>query len=161
MTDFFDLEISIFGFDSQHYRVELRFQNPDDPSVPAPVNGLFDLTPSALDQHALDPAAYGQALSQALFTDPVVHTHFQEGRAVSAGQNKLLRIRLYIDRSAADLFALRWETLADPTGGTWLLSDERTPFSRFLSNASMGKPAAQSARKPARRGPGCQSQRPG
>ena len=78
----------------------------------------------------LDPAGYGQVLTTMLFSDPRLRDAFVTAR--TAGR---LRVRLSIGASAAELHALRWETLCDPqVAGAPLLHDERILFSRYLSS---------------------------
>ena len=45
-----------------------------------------------------------------------------------------LRVRLSIDRNAAELHSLAWEALCDPETGALLATREQMLFSRFISS---------------------------
>ena len=48
------------------------------------------------------------------------------------GLHRVLRLRLLVGPTAAELHALRWELLCDPDSGALLASSERVLFSRFM-----------------------------
>jgi O-acetyl-ADP-ribose deacetylase (regulator of RNase III) len=80
-----------------------------------------------------DPAAYGQALTAALFGDPDLRSGFVQARNEAKALGLPLRLRLLIDPSAPELHGLRWEMLSDPREGyAPLATDEGILFSRYL-----------------------------
>ena len=75
MSEPADLEISLRRRDAAHYAVELVFSQPGSEADVRPlgqqaVSVTFDL--ARLLEVALDPAAYGRALSTMLFADPTL-----------------------------------------------------------------------------------------
>lgn len=136
-TDYADLEISLNRWNSDTYRVELRYSQPDSdvdirlaPGTPA----LARFDPVQLQMLALDPNAYGTLLGANLFGDVNVKTAFAQARANAQSQDASLRLRLFIDSAAPELHALRWETLRDPQDGSSLVTSERILFTRYLAS---------------------------
>lgn len=130
-----ELEIGLYRQDEASYAVELRFKRPDDAAQRQPVRGLAQFDLAALRGQALDPAAYGRALSDSLFADDAIRQAFDTARAATETLDQPLRLRLWVDRSAPELHSLRWETLRDPASDAWLLTDENVLFSRFLGSS--------------------------
>ncbi|MBP1468543.1 hypothetical protein EYB53_022715, partial [Candidatus Chloroploca sp. M-50] len=95
------------------------------------------LDPAALLTHALDPVAYGQALTTQLFAAPALRDAWQQARALAHGTNRPLRVRLSLPADAADLHALRWETLRDPSNDLPLACDERIFLVRTLASSEL------------------------
>ena len=81
-----------------------------------------------------DPTAYGQRLTESLFSDAQIKEKFLAAKAVAASEDEPLRIRLFIGPSLPDLHDIRWETLRDPETDAALLMSERTLFSRYLGS---------------------------
>ena len=127
-----DLEIGLHRWDAGRFAVELQFRRPDDEAEIAPIRGLASIDPAVLRAEVEE--SYGQALSRALFADPVVSQGFSKIRSVAEAIDVRLRVRLFIGPSAPELHALRWELLRDPQTGKSLLTDEAILFSRFLSS---------------------------
>jgi hypothetical protein len=134
-TTYANLEIGLYRQDADSYAVELRFHRPDDQADRAPVRGLARFDFDDLREVILQPEIYGQRLGQSLFADPAVLGEFNAARAVAEASDRPLRLRLFIDRSAPELHNLRWETLRDPRDDSWLLTNERLLFSRFLPSS--------------------------
>jgi hypothetical protein len=132
MPEPIDLEINLSRPESQTYHIELRASDPENPTLRPPVRGALDLDLDRLRGLRLDPAGYGRLLSQALLAEPEIRSGFDQARAVAQSGSRELRLRLFIDRSAAELNDLRWETLRDPQDGGWLLARPEVLFSRFL-----------------------------
>lgn len=130
--DYADLEIALSHHRANQYRVELRFRRPGSDLVQAidPVLTTLDLDRfGALD----DPVAHGQALTGALFGPAEVMTPFVEARATARSQHPPLplRLRIRFDWQAAQLHALRWETLHDPRKrDAFLATDQNILLSR-------------------------------
>jgi hypothetical protein len=138
---FADLEIALDP-EGEKYRIEMRLNLPDsDASIEMlgdePALAQFDT--DALGDIADQPEAYGEALTRSLFMTEEARaagTFFETARSVAASHGATLRVRLKIPRTAPGLHQLRWETLRDPKAGVeaFLFTDERTPFSRYLSS---------------------------
>jgi tetratricopeptide (TPR) repeat protein len=94
--------------------------------VPAPID------PAALLEYALDPAAYGRALTAQLFADQRLREAWQQARALADGANLPLRLRLAV--RAPLVGALRWETLRDPATDAPLATDARLRLVRYLDS---------------------------
>lgn len=137
MPEYADLEISLSRWDTDTYRVELRYSQPDSdvdirlaPSTPSLVR--FDST--QLQMLSLDPTAYGTLLGSSLFADETLRTAFAQARSNAQALDASLRLRLFIDSTAPELHALRWETLRDPQDGASLVTSQRILFTRYLSS---------------------------
>lgn len=137
MPDYADLEISLNRWNPDTYRVELRYSQPDSdvdirlaPGTPSLVR--FD--PVQLQLLALDPAGYGTLLGANLFGDTQVRTAFAQARANAQALGAVLRLRLFIDATAPELHALRWETLRDPQDSSSLVTSEQVLFTRYLAS---------------------------
>ncbi len=133
--DNIDLEISFSRRDSNHYNVDMRYNNPGDQVdrwEQAVVSlGCFDINSSAI----LDPLVYGQHLSDGLFSDRKALDFFQQARSAAETLGTPLRLRLLIGPSAPELHNLHWETLCDPVSVAQpLLTGERIWFSRYLTS---------------------------
>lgn len=147
-----DLELGLFPLDSQAqtYLIELRH-------APAKRNAIvrvvgrdavsFNLT--RLRSLTNDPGAYGQELAAQLFTGQDLRDAFMQAvGAVYGRDDAALRLRLYIDARAYELHEVRWELLRSPDARDpfFLCSNQRWPFSRFLSSVDWwpmpGRPRA-------------------
>jgi hypothetical protein len=127
-----DLEIGIErGPDA--YAVELRLALADgEAELRTKADGL-NISMDELDMFALDSLAYGRHLGQEVFKVKIVPEVFAMARALEGP----LRVRLFIDPSAAELDAIRWETLIDPGAPeplAPLIMGERIRFSRYVSS---------------------------
>lgn len=136
MSDFTELEIGLFAGEADSYSVELHYTDPDDPASYAPERGRMRLDIAALRRELLDPVVYGKILSEALFADENLRSYYEKALGFAEQSDKALRLRLQIDRGASRLNDLRWETLSDPRDDNWMLTQERTLFSRFLFSAN-------------------------
>jgi len=132
MTQDPELEMGLARREGGGFTLELRFNDPRDREVRAPLRTTVYLDPVELRGHDLDAVAYGQFLTQSLFKDAAARSAFEQTRV--AAQGRTLRLRLLIDRTAADLHSLHWETLRDPEDGTWLAIKENLLFSRLLAS---------------------------
>lgn len=132
-----DLEIALHKHDSESYTVDLRFSQPDsdaDIRLSREDLALAQIDRDHLRSLALQPEAYGKALSKQLFADAQVQAAFAQAVSVSQAQDMPLRLRLLIGPGASELHSLRWETLRDPQSGHLLLTSENLLFSRYLSS---------------------------
>lgn len=141
MKDYGDLELGIHRRNGGHYGIELRFTPPQsdaDIRLLADGSAKFTFDPVQLRAIEHDAAAYGTYLSNALFADAGLQAGFAQARSSAQLLNVPLRIRLFIGPTAAELHALRWETLRDPVDGSTLLTNQRLLFSRYLSSSDWG-----------------------
>ena len=132
-----ELEIGLSKLPTDDYEVQLRVSELDaDSDVEiAPVRGVCKFAPEDLDLLVLEPDAYGKVLTDQLFEDPDTRAMFGRVRAVTESKGRDLRLRLFIDPSAAELHRLRWELLRDPDATDRpLATSERIIFSRFLAS---------------------------
>ncbi|MFI5458294.1 MAG: CHAT domain-containing protein [Isosphaerales bacterium] len=131
-----ELEIGLHRLDASRYSVELRSRPPDSDADMAPVRGVASFDLEAIRAAEWDgPDAVGRAVTDSLFADPTILDHYRLARAAAEAAAAVLRVRLFIGPTAADLHALKWELLRDPTSDTPLATRERVLFSRFLSSA--------------------------
>ena len=131
-----DVKIALRRRDGESYSVELSSTQPDsDAEIVSEQPGVALFDRAALQQLELDPPAYGQALSQALFATPSVLADFSAARAAADSADAALRLRLQIDPNAPELHGLRWETIRDPAGDRPLILGQRVRFSRYLASA--------------------------
>ncbi|MBX0331360.1 AAA-like domain-containing protein [Oscillochloris sp. ZM17-4] len=131
-----ELEIGLYQHRKDTHDVVVRFTDLD-PQVeggPPPEHGLVRFDFEKLRELTLNPIEYGKLLAQNLLADPAIKQIFQETRAVAEHTDRVLRICLFIDSSAAHLHGLRWETLWDDSNDTWLIANQRILFSRYLDN---------------------------
>lgn len=135
MEEYAELEIGLYRQQGTVCAVELRFRLPEqyDQGAPEPLRGLAEFKAEKLDQLKLDAEEYGKELTRNLFGDQRVYNSYDKAMAVAG--NLPVRLRLYIDPSAADLHNLRWELLRDPRNDSRLLTSERVLFSRFLASS--------------------------
>ena len=82
----------------------------------------------------LDPAAYGEYLASQLLAEPAMRDFFDQAVTAAQFRDAALHIRLRIDRGAADLHSLRWETLRLPEAAAPLLTGDNLTFSRYLDS---------------------------
>ncbi|MGB8645259.1 MAG: CHAT domain-containing protein [Anaerolineae bacterium] len=137
MTDYAELEMTLTRWEADHYRVDLRFTQPNSDADIRPAAGaplLAHLDRAQLQSRSLAPDAYGKLLAAGLFEDTRLLAAFASARATARSNDWPLRLRLFIDPSAAELHALRWEMLCDPQDGTALATSERLLLSRYLSS---------------------------
>ena len=127
-----DFYINVSRLADDRYGVQLRLYLPQASVDQPPVRGELRLDFQELRQLSLDPAAYGQKLSRAIFSTPDLRGYFKQARALSQSAGVKLRVRLVVDRSAPELNDIRWETLRDPDNDSFLTTNENVYFSRFL-----------------------------
>ncbi|WP_298819956.1 CHAT domain-containing protein [Chloroflexus sp.] len=139
MDGLLDLELSLRGLGHSGYAVTLSFSDPDSDADVRVERGSsehpirFNL--EQLRELAADPVAYGTALGAMLFSESEILAQFTAARALARrGRRPIpIRFRLFIAPSAAELHALRWETLRMPDGEPLLLGEEFF-FSRYLTS---------------------------
>ena len=127
-----ELEIGLHRVQADAYQVELRFLDPASDAETAPRRAPCPLDPQALLPRHLDPVAYGQTLAAQVFADPEALAYLRAVRTAVESSDRVLRLRLLVGPTAAELHALRWELLCDPDSGAPLASSERVLFSRFM-----------------------------
>ena len=133
------LDLAVRRDASGQYQLELRLNDPNDDAVHAPSIapcGPFD--PKLLVRSEWDSGetgAYGKLLGAALLGQTVVRDTYRKARAVTDDPDIALRIRLFVEPSAVELNALRWETLADPDTGEALFNGDNIYFSRLAADS--------------------------
>ena len=117
--------------DVESFIATLRVDRPDSDAEDRVSAVGLALDRGQLRARALDPAGYGQILTDLLFPAGDLRAAF--GRARAAAPR--LRICLSFGPGSSDLHDLRWETLRDPERpGAALLTDRRILFSRHLAS---------------------------
>lgn len=139
--DFPDLEIRIDkradSDEDSSFAVEYRLSLPGNDTVSSsknPITTTFDF--EALRQEETSPKSYGSVLARAFFT-PDLRVALAKGVAVSEEKNLPLRLRLHIGTTAKVLNTLLWETLCNPEDDTFIATNERILFSRYLNSSDM------------------------
>lgn len=139
-----DLEIGLHRAELKDYKesplhtVELRFRDPRDEGLAAPVRGTVRFDFVKLKSLETNEEAYGRELTRSLFAHDKVSAGFNEFRiAAFAGvQDATMRLRLSVGPSAPELEGLRWETLRDPKDeSARLLTSQHIFFSRFMGGS--------------------------
>lgn len=111
--------------------------------------GTLRLSPDELQMHAVDPAAYGGLLCEALFAGPIGRAFERALSQARARPGGLLRVRLWLDDAAPELHGLPWERLyhyRDEQRVPLSVAGE-TPFSRYLG---LGAPRTVALHPPLR-----------
>ncbi len=135
MSEYADLEITLNRWDRDSYRVEMRYSQPgSEADTRLDMPATMRLDHEALRALELQPDEYGKKLGASLFGDSNVKSMFEKSRASAQAQKLDLRLRLIIDPTAAELHALRWETLRDPSDNSSLVTSERILFTRYLAS---------------------------
>jgi CHAT domain-containing protein len=124
-TSFLDLEIRILppqrlAQQGAGYPVEITLGGQQEFGPGLLAADILPWTPTD------DPAADGQRLFEALLADPALRSAWDQAQ----GRSPQRRIRLRIDRGAAELHALPWELLHGGQG--MLAAHADTPLSRYL-----------------------------
>ncbi|MCI0518910.1 MAG: CHAT domain-containing protein, partial [Chloroflexi bacterium] len=134
MEKYADLEIGLRRREADVYGVDFRFSQPNSETDIRPSQGTANLDLKTINSHPAGSAAYGRALSDALFGDPAVNTALAQALASAQSLNLSLRLRLLIDAGAPELHALHWEALRRPGQDAPLCTDQNIVFSRYLSS---------------------------
>ena len=127
-----ELELGLYRVQADTYHLELRFTDPASDAETAPRRTACPLDPRALLPLLLDQRAYGQALAAQVFADPDARAYLRAVRTAVDSADRVLRLRILIGPSAAELHALRWELLCDPDAGAPFATSERVLLSRYL-----------------------------
>ncbi len=136
-----ELEIGIMPGTDGNYNVQLVFHDSDGGDFKTPVVQVA-LPHDNLKQFLLDIPAYGNALSQALFTELPIRDTFLQALTIASRLKVSLRLRFVLDASLPQVHALLWETLIDPrdtslplTQRGTLATNQDMLFSRYVSGA--------------------------
>lgn len=132
-----ELELGLYPASGDHYTLDFRFWRPGSTAfmtLNTADQNLFTIDMTGLRGPVSDPVAYGNKLSQTLFSTSGSKEALAQARAISAALSVPLRLRLFIHPSAPrELHTLRWEILTDPAGSMLPLAmSEQLLFSRFL-----------------------------
>gem|GEM_PF-458441 len=138
MDSYSDLEISLRLQETGRYTADLSFRTEDGPAAAELDSDVpVALDRAALHAHALDPRAYGRALSDMLFGDARMREAWATATGIAAGMGARLRLRLRLDRDAPGLHDLHWETICDPRSQALLASSEMVLLSRYLDSPDL------------------------
>jgi hypothetical protein len=138
MTNYLELEISLHRRDVASYKVELRFRDPDDPTEQREEAFPVQFDMDKLRELMIFPRAYGVELGGMLLGNAGVRGCFEKALGATEKSQRRLRLRLYLDPWAADLQALRWETLCRPKTNRPLALENKILFSRLLGSFDLG-----------------------
>jgi hypothetical protein len=133
MTHFVELEIGLQKIEDAVH-VVLRFDRSDSEADVSPILGLAAFDAEVLRAASGDRRRYGQLLAQQLFADPKIRAGFGKAIVMAESLDMPLRVRIFIDRAAAELHSFAWESLCDPDSGELLATREQLLFSRFISS---------------------------
>jgi hypothetical protein len=133
MTHFVELEIGLQKIEGAVH-VALRLDRSDSEADVSPVLGVAAFDAVALQASSSDGKRYGQLLAQQLFADDKVKARFEKAAVMAESLDVPLRLRISIDRTAAELHTFAWESLCDPSSGELLATKEQLLFSRFISS---------------------------
>lgn len=134
MAEFINFKITLSRWEADRYLVEAQYDNPLDETLRESVRGMAEINLHALRVNLLNADAYSSLISEAVFKDEEIKSYFLKASALAQDNNKVLRLRLVIDRSALELHNLRWEMLCDPDTGKPLAVTRDVLFSRFLAS---------------------------
>jgi hypothetical protein len=138
LSEYADLEISLYRRDTTNYFIDLRFNHPQSDTDMRLMQGgtphLCRFNFDHLRSLATDPAAYGKALSEQLFADPAVLAAFENALSNAQTLELPVRVRLLIGSGATELHQLHWETLRHPQQDTLLFTSEQILFSRYMAS---------------------------
>lgn len=129
-----ELEIELHRTQAGGFEVTLRLKDPQSQGEVAPVRGPVVFNLQALLASQVAPEEYGRLLAAQLFADAAVRGLYARARSALEGGGLMLRVRVAIDDTAAELHAVRWELLRDPETGVSLATSERVLLSRFMSS---------------------------
>lgn len=125
-----DLELSLRRIDTNLYSADLKYSPADSDSderaaakIPLDIGSLRTLAGDA----------YGRALGSALFGAEKLGGALTRARVAAQSVDAALRFRLVIGEDAAELHAVRWETLRDLEGAE-MFNGARSWFSRYLAS---------------------------
>lgn len=130
-----EVEIRLTLLPSATYSVEVRDIDPANDAVDDVFSGSASFEFDTLRAAESDNDEYGRALSRMLFESAAVKSRFEMAFADSSKSGTPLNLRLYIDASAANLNAIRWELLRHPSLDVHLTASERIYFSRFVTTS--------------------------
>jgi hypothetical protein len=120
--------------DLNAFDVSLAYDDPSDPEdrrdfVDEPLKIDLD----RLQDLVIDNAAYGDALSSMLFSDPKTRSFYD--KAMNTARGMPLNLKLLVDpRAPRKYHAVRWESLRDPGTGAWIAMQHNVRLSRYLSS---------------------------
>ena len=127
-----EIEIGLHRLQVDAHEVELRISDPASAGEIEPRKGYAHISLGELQGLRLNPAEYGQRLTDQLFQDAAVREFYRTNKATFESRGIDIRLRLLIGRSAPELHSIRWELLLDPDTRQPLATSERIVFSRFM-----------------------------
>jgi hypothetical protein len=106
-----DLLIRLYRWDAESYGVELQFRRQDDEADTATERGRMVLDHAELRGMLSRPQQYGAELTRRRFAAPRVRQYYTDAWRATEAEDRDLRVRLSIDRTAQELHPLFWQTL--------------------------------------------------
>ncbi len=135
-----DLEVIVQRLPAGGHAVDMRFRaEPGDIDRDLALNVPVTLDRALLLGDALDPEAYGRALTGMAFGDQRLREAWITARTSAEARELPLRIRLRLDPSDPDLHGIRWETVYELDRGTAIARSERFLLSRYLDSADLSR----------------------
>ncbi|HLK62209.1 MAG TPA: CHAT domain-containing protein [Bryobacteraceae bacterium] len=133
------LDLSLRRREAQQYEVELRFNDPASADEDRLISACGPFERAQYQRREFDASEtgdYGKLLGRDLLGAPAIQLKLAQWRTrvQQVNEGRALRVRLFIEPSAPELHALRWEALSDPASGEALFHGERVYFSRFLTS---------------------------
>jgi hypothetical protein len=135
-----DLEVIVQRLPAGGYAIDMRFRaEPGDIDRDLALNVPVNLDRALLLGDALDPEAYGRALTGMAFADQRLREAWITARTSAEARELPLRIRLRLDPADPDLHGIRWETVYELDRGTAIARSERFLLSRYLDSADLSR----------------------
>lgn len=137
MAEPVDLELTLRRQDSVRFALDIAVSLADSDVEIRPLGERPVLVQIEYEQlmAVVEPRERGQILTRMLFADPRAVNAFAQACAVARSRNSPVRLRLKIAADAAELHALQWELLRDPTDDTSLGFGEQIYLTRYLAGA--------------------------
>lgn len=139
-----EIELEVIAIAKPRYRLTLKSRPSGSKSVQSKSCELTmeSSGASALEMDRLDGISYGRQLGGIVFGDEGLKQLWVASDAIAQSDGEALQVRLFLDETAAELHALRWETLH--FGESPLFQGNDRWFSRFVNSGFDSGPAKRS-----------------
>lgn len=139
-----EIELELIAIEKPRYRMTLKSRTAGSKSVQSK---SCELTieasgASALELARLDGVSYGKQLGGMVFGNEAIQQLWVASDAIAQSDGEALQVRLSLDETAADLHALRWETLHFAESPLFQGNDRW--FSRFVTSGFDAGPEKRS-----------------
>ncbi len=119
------------------YDVGLIYSRSDDDVIASPVRGKSLLSLDTLNSARFDGDAYGELLTNSLFTDSNVESYFDRIWSVAQALDAPFRVQVTVEPDAAELHTVQWERLLHPRLRTPLTLTPNVYFSRLINSPDL------------------------